>query len=153
MGIWMVIIRHPDICYAISSLSRFGACPRQGHLDLMQYVYGFLKKFDTRCIAVDSSDIDIGKLSCSTTLRADFLDEYRDAFEEIDPKFPKARGRELQTTLIVDSDHNHDKRTRRSITVLIVYVRSTPTIYYSKRQRAIATSFYKFSLTQRRVCD
>ena len=133
MGIWMVIIGRPDICYAMASLDRFGACPRQGHLDLMIHVYGYLKKFSKRRIAIDSKDIDLSQLPNVEQLKADFLEEYVVAKEEMDSKSPKPYGRELQITFLVDSDHAHDCKTRRSITGLIGFVGSTPVMWFSKR--------------------
>ena len=62
MGIWMDIIGRPDICYAMASLGIFGACPRQGHLDLIIHTYGYLKKFANRRIAIDSNDIDLSQI-------------------------------------------------------------------------------------------
>lgn len=43
---------------------------------------------------------------------------------------------------MMDSDHAHDKITRRSITGLVVFVGRTPVLYFSKRQGAIETSTY-----------
>ena len=43
---------------------------------------------------------------------------------------------------MVDSDHAHDKKTRRSLTGLIVYVGSTPVTWKSKRQATVASSTY-----------
>ena len=65
-----------------------------------------------------------------------------DAIEDIGKNHPPARGRELQVTVLVDSDHAHDRKTRRSITGIICYVGSTPVIWLSKRQGAVATSTY-----------
>ena len=48
----------------------------------------------------------------------------------------------MQITVLCDSDHAHDKRTRRSITGIIVFVGSTPVLWLSKRQGAVATSTY-----------
>ena len=80
-------------------------------------------------------------------LRPDFLKEYPDAKEEVDPNFPAPYGHPLETTILVDSDHAHDKKTRRSLTGLIVFVGSTPVTWMSKRQPTIASSTYavKFS--------
>ena len=74
-------------------------------------------------------------------LQLDFLDEYKDASEDME-KIPPSHGRELQITALCDSDHGHDKKTRRSITGIIVYVGSTPVLWLSKRQGAVATSTY-----------
>ena len=63
----------------------------------------------------------------------DFLQDYPDATEEIDPGFPRPYGPILETTILVDSDHAHDQRTRRSLTGLIIFVGSTPVMCPSKR--------------------
>ena len=49
---------------------------------------------------------------------------------------------EISITVFVDSDHGHDKLTRRSITGLIAFLGRTPEFYLSKRQGAIETSTY-----------
>lgn len=48
----------------------------------------------------------------------------------------------MSITAYVNSDHAHDKATRRSITGLIIIVGRTPVLYFSKRQGAIETSTY-----------
>jgi len=53
----------------------------------------------------------------------------------------------VETVILVDSDHAHDKKTRRSLPGLIVFFGSTPVLWLSKRQGSIACSTYaaKFS--------
>ena len=75
-------------------------------------------------------------------LRPDFLQDYPDATEEIDNNFPTVFGPVLQTTLLVDSDHAHDKLTRKSLTGWVGFVGSTPCSWGSKRQGSIASSTY-----------
>jgi hypothetical protein len=41
---WLIVAGRMDINYAISSLSRFAAAPRHGHLDLARHTLGYLKK-------------------------------------------------------------------------------------------------------------
>ena len=48
----------------------------------------------------------------------------------------------MQSTILCDADHAHDKRTRRSITGLLVYIGQTPVSWSSRRQTAIASSTY-----------
>ena len=50
---------------------------------------------------------------------------------------------ELEITAFVNSDHAHDKLTRRSMTGLLILVGRTPVYFMSKRQGAIATSTYE----------
>ena len=40
---WIVCIGRMDVAYATSSLSRFTACPRKGHMDRVLQVFGYLK--------------------------------------------------------------------------------------------------------------
>ena len=49
--------------------------------------------------------------------------------------------------MFVDADHAHDKITGRSITGLVVFVCSTPVVWYSKKQQAVATSTFSAEFT------
>ena len=40
---WNFSVGRFELGPAVSSLNRFGACPREGHLDLIKYVFGYLK--------------------------------------------------------------------------------------------------------------
>jgi hypothetical protein len=71
-----------------------------------------------------------------------FKDFYPDAAEELDTRLPIPLIDELEVTTFVDSDHAHDKVTRRSITGLLITVGRTPVFFMSKRQGAIETSTY-----------
>lgn len=108
-------------------------------------VFGYLKKYPNRRIRVESSDPDfIGE---EETLHKDMTMElaasYPDAMEEMDPNLPKALVPEMCiTAFLVDSDHAHDKVTRRSITGLFIFVGRTPIFWMSKCQGAIEASTY-----------
>ncbi len=72
----------------------------------------------------------------------DFLGQYAYAKEELDHRFPRPMGKELDVYVFFDSDHAHDKVTGRSILGVTVMVGSTPIIWKSKRQGAVQTSTY-----------
>eukprot|EP00957_Ditylum_brightwellii_P149651 11395598-Ditylum_brightwellii.AAC.1 len=67
---------------------------------------------------------------------------YPEAEESINDQLPKPFFDELAITTYVDSNHVHDKLTRRSITGLIIFVGCMPVLYQSKRQGAVETSTY-----------
>ena len=141
---WIVTIGRLDIAYAVSSLSRFTSCPRKGHLERAISVFGYLKRYPNRRIVVDSSDPEIeGDLR---VLEPDYTEVFKefcpDACEECDRKIPPARIDEMEITCFVDSDHGHDRVTRRSITGIVIFVGRTPVYFSSKRQGAIETSTY-----------
>ena len=140
---WMVTIGRPDLCNLVSSLNRFGACPREYHLELAVRAFGFVKQVRGPEIAIDSNPLNYERKAPDyEKVIPDFVQDYPEAKEEIADHFPRSFGPPLETTIFVDSDHAHDQKTRRSLTGLIAYVGSTPVIWLSKRQGAIASSTY-----------
>ena len=67
---------------------------------------------------------------------------YPDSCEEIDVNLPEPLIDEIKITTFVDSDHAHDKITRRSITGMIIFAGKTPIFSQSKRQGSIESSTY-----------
>ena len=123
-------------------MSRFGTCPRQTHLELILYTFGYFKKFLTKSIVINSRSIKRSKkLKKNIT---DFVKKYVYVSQEkIDPILSIPIGPLLEISGYFDSDHGHDQKTRRSITGFLGYVGSTPVTWFSKRQGAMASSTYK----------
>ena len=140
MALWVVLLGCLDVCFAVSSLSRFSCCPRDGHLRRLKRVWGYLKKFPNKCIGISAQDPVFSETLGE--LEVDFADQYKDVYEEMDPAFPEPKGEPLATSVFFDSDHAHDTKTRRSITGVLVVVGSTPVSWLSKRQGAVETSTY-----------
>ena len=140
---WLVMICRIDLCHLVSSLNRFGACPRQTHLDLAVRAFGYLKQVPDPQICIDHRPMLFNRTKPEfTKLIPDFMKDYPDAIEEVDPGFLLSFGPILQTTILVDSDHGHDQKTRRSLTGWIAFVGSTPVAWQSKRQGSVASSTY-----------
>ena len=142
MAQWAVTIGRLDIAFAVSSLSRFSAAPREHHLELACYLFGYVKKHPNRRIVVDSRLLLVDDDLRTTSFHPDFLEDYPDANEDVAMDFPIPFGRELDTSVFFDADHAHDHVTRRSISGLIVFVGSIPVLWQSKRQGCIATNTY-----------
>ena len=143
MAQWAVTIGRVDISFAVSSLSRFSAAPRQGHLELSLHLFGYLRQYPNYRILVDSRPLIVKDPDLNTkhTLDPDFLDQY-EIVEEATGDLPKAFGREIETSIFFDADHAHDQKTRRSISGIIVYAGRTPISWISRRQGCIASSTY-----------
>ena len=143
---WIVALGRLDIGFATSSLSRFVACPRQGHMDRALYVFGYLKKRPNRRYIIDSRDPKIIQNGADGLVDEDLTEtlrsQYPDSEEILDSATPEPLFDEIKITAFVDSDHAHDKLTRRSITGLIIFVGRTPVFYMAKRQGSIETSTY-----------
>ena len=85
-------------------------------------------------------------VECDDQLARDLVKEleemYPDSKEEIDVNLPKPLVPEIALTLFVDTDHAHDKVTRRSVTGILCFLGRTPIFSSAKRQGAIETSTY-----------
>jgi hypothetical protein len=141
MAQWLVTLGRIDICYAVSSLSRFCAAPREGHYKRLLRLWGYLKKYPDKAVAIDARD-PLFDPKEPVEFEPDFGDQYGYASEDMDPMFPEPIYDELTVSIFFDSDHAHDKKTGRSISGIIVLVGRTPIIWKSKRQGAIQTSTY-----------
>ena len=90
------------------------------------WAFGFIKQTPNKVIAIDIRPLPI---NCPTLefdkVIPDDLQDYPDAKEEIALHFPHAFSPVLDTSILVDSDHAHNKATRKSITGLLAYVGST----------------------------
>lgn len=118
----------------VSSLNRFGAFPRQYHLELAMRCFGFIKQTPKYQIAINSRPLQYSRLVPNyEKLRPNFLQDYPHASDELDPGFPLVFGHIMKTAILVDSDHAHDLKIRRSLTGLLGFVGSTPVIWKSTR--------------------
>jgi hypothetical protein len=140
---WTVSIGHLDICYAVSSMSRFCLSPREGHLRRVFRIFGYLKKYPNKAIGIVDIDPIINRNELEEFHNSyDFKDQYAYAYEEIDEHFPEPLGKELPVSIFFDSDHGHDRKTGHSISGVIVIVGCMPITWKSRRQGAVATSTY-----------
>ena len=140
---WANTIGRLDISFACSSLSRFSANPREGHLELAIYLFGYLlKKFPNRQLILNSQPFLISEELTGKSFIPNFLDNYPDAKEDIDTQFPTSYGDKFETSIFFDADHAHDLKTCCSISGLLVFIGSTPVLWKSERQGCIATSTY-----------
>ena len=105
----MVTVGKPELSVTIVSLNRFGACPRECHLQLAVRVIGYVKTVLHKKISIDSQPISFKRDTPDfQVLRPDFLQDCSDTSEETDPNWPSIFGPILQSTFLVDSGHAHD---------------------------------------------
>ena len=128
IGQWLVVAGRFDINYAISSLSRYTATPRERHLARAKDVLGYPSKG----YVINPNPPNIDAKYENVELKKDFGRQYSYFNEDLDPRFPPPLVHELDINVFVDTNHAHDKVTRRSITGLIRFVGSTPIIWSSK---------------------
>ena len=143
IGQWLVMLGRIDICYSISSLSRFCSNPRIGHLERLKKVFGWIKRNKYRHFIIDTKSSEFGEVKSIEKMDYEkFQNIYPDAKEMDDIKLPESLIDEMELTIFVDSDHAHDKISRRSVTGIIVFLGKNPIYWLSQRQGAVEGSSY-----------
>ena len=136
---WAVEIGRVDILLEVSNMSSQLALPREGHLEQVLHILGYLKEHKKLRLMMDSSYPDINEKWFKHYNWEDF---YRDAKEAIPPKMPEPRGNYVTTSCFVDADLAGNKVTRRSQTGVLIFVNQAPIHYYSKKQPTVETSTF-----------
>ena len=77
----------------------------------------------------------------------DWRDFYGDVKELVPPDAPVPRGKHVQMTTFVDSDHAGDQVTRRSRTGVLIFLGMAPIAWHSKKQTSIESSSFGSELS------
>ena len=144
---WAVEIGRLDILLEVALLSTHLALPRQGHLEQVYHIFGYLKQSPRRRLYLDP---DYPMISEERFTKYEWTDFYKYAEEAQPPNMPTPRGRYMSTHCFVDSDHAGDKVTRRSQTGVLIFCCRAPVLSYSKRQNSVETSTYGSELVAMR---
>ena len=140
-GNWLITLGRFDIQFAITTLAQYSVAPREGHMKALHRVFGYLAKFPSGKIIIDTSKPPIRE-EMMITKGQNWIEFYPDAIEELPPKMPSPKGISTTITCFVDSDHARDQVTRRSVTGILLLLDNTPLVWVCKRQRTVETSTY-----------
>ncbi len=136
---WMVELGRVDIATEVSMLLSYLAYPREGHLEAVIHVMGYLRLKHNSQLIFDPTYLDI---DLDSFMSFDWTEFYGDVTEAIPTDMPKPIGKEDDIQMMVDSDHAGDKQTRRSRTGFLIYCNMALIIWLSKRQPTIETSVF-----------
>ena len=99
------------------------ALPREGHLEQVIHMFGYLKSHKKFRLMFDS---DHPQISLTRFKSYDWFDFYRDAKEKIPGNMPEPRGVPMSTSAFVDADLAGDKSNRRSQTGVLIFCNKAP---------------------------
>ena len=136
---WAVEIGRVDILLETSLMSTYLAMPREGHLEQVLHIFGYLKSHKKMRILFDPAYPQINE---NWFKRYDWHDFYRDAKEAIPPNMPEARGRTVIISCFVDANHAGNTVNRRSQTGVLIFVNKAPILWFSKRQPPVESSTF-----------
>ena len=137
---WVVELGRVDTLMETSMMSTDLAMPRQGHLEQVHHIFGYLKEHPKRKLFFDLQHPELDERSFTTY---DWYDFYRDAKEPVLGDMPAPRGQMVLTHCFVDSDHAANTIMRRSQTGLLLFVSRAPVTWFSKRQNTVETSTFR----------
>ena len=137
---WIVELGRVDIITEVSKLASHMALPREGHLDAVFHIFGYLKVKHNSRIIFDPTypEIDLTNFKEEQSWK----DFYGDVKEAIPEDMPEPRGKSVDLRMFVDSDHAGDKHERRSRTGFFIFLNSALVTWKSKKQATIETSVF-----------
>ena len=111
---WVIQIGRFDINTAVMTLSRFRAMPRQGHLDRVKRIHGYLSKLNHATIKIrtdapDYSSVPVKQYDWEYTC-------YADGKEEIPIGAPVSKGKSVTMTSFFDANLYHDLVSGKAVT-------------------------------------
>jgi hypothetical protein len=145
---WAVELGRIDIAFCVANMSKYLVQPREGHLNQLFHLFGYLKSHDRSRIVLDASR---PKVDEQRFVKQDWTEFYRDAQEPIPQNAPEPRGNSVIISCFVDADHAGDRITRRSHTFIIIFVNRAPIIWYSKQQNTVETSTFGSEFVAARI--
>jgi hypothetical protein len=138
---WAIELGRLDIFVEVLQLSQHQALPRRGHLETLFHIFTYLKKHENSARIVFDP-----KTPCFDERvfnpNADWQDFYGDVCEELPPNMPEPKGKVVDLSCFVDTNHAENVIIRRLHTGIIIYVQNAPIIWLSKQQNTVeSTSF------------
>ena len=148
---WATELGRIDILYEVSILSQYQSAPRQGHMEQIMHIFGYLKKYPKITIYMDPTFpiIDYGDFNTNPN---DFKEYYRDAHDELPMNMPRPRGRSVTTTAFVDASFAQNKKTRKSHMGFKIFVNRAPIIWFSKKQSTVEASTFSAEFIALKMC-
>ena len=140
---WTISLCRLDIANAVMTLGRYRAEPRQGHLNRVKRIVGYLKKFPHACIRFRTGIPNHEAIYGEDGPQFNWMHSvYGDPKEDVPDDAPPPKGNPVRTTTFKDANLMHDFSTGRSATGIFHFLNQTPIEWFSKRQGQVETATY-----------
>jgi hypothetical protein len=135
----LVTLGRFDVHYAAQTMARYNMAPREGHLQAMKRIFGYLKNHAKLQIVYNA---ELPEHTEYSGANYDWFELYPSASEEIPDDLPVPKGKPVKVSGYFDADHAGCLQTRRSTTGILMFLNRTPVKWYSKRQATVESSTY-----------
>jgi hypothetical protein len=129
-------------------MSSFRAAPRQGHLDRVKRMCGYLANKKSAAIRIRTEKPDYSDVPVRTF---DWERIYGKVEEEIPDDIPEPLGKSVVTTTFLDANLLHCLATGRSVSGILHLLNKTPVDWFSKKQNTVETATYGSEFVVARV--
>jgi hypothetical protein len=146
---WVVSLGRFDIMTALVTMSQFRIAPRQGHLERLKQIYGYLRRFKTASLRVE---VDPPDYSHMEQLQHDWSYSVYGDVEKLVPKdVPEPLGKPVILSHYCDANLCHDLITGRAVTGILHFVNGMVIDWYSKKQATVETATYGAEFVAARI--
>jgi len=137
---WAVELGRIDLTQAVSLMARFRNAPREGHMEAVLRIFGYIKGHLNSKVVFDPAYRNWTHINWHDD--AEWKDFYPDAAEPMPPHAPEPRGKEVQINIYCDASHATCLATRRSTTGILMFLNGAAVRWYSKRQNTVESSTF-----------
>ena len=137
---WTISLGRFDVATAVMSMSSFRAAPREGHLERVKRICGYLSKFRNAFIRIRTEEPDYSDLPSKDYDWSRSV--YGDVKERRAPDAPEPKGKYVTTTTYKDANLYHDLSTGRAVTGVLHFLNQTPIDWFTKKQETVETATY-----------
>jgi len=137
---WAVTLGRLDIHHATMCMSRFRAEPRQGHLQAVAKMFGYLDNYRSASIKFRIGIPDHSEIEKEQPAEFDWSYICGKVKEMTDPNLPKEKGKSVRASFFIDANLGHDKVTGRSCCGIISMLNLTPIDSYCKLTNTVETT-------------
>ena len=125
------------------SLSRFCHCPQKGHVDRLQHVCGYVKKFPRGAIQFCTGISDHEVLFGVPPIKYDWMEMvYGSPTEEVPVDAPQPKGNSVRMSTSCDANLMHDLVMGRPASSILRFFNQTPMDWFSKHQNQVKSATY-----------
>ena len=136
---WIVELGRVDVITEVLTLASYLAAPREGHLEAAIHIYSYMKKKHNSRLVFDPTYPEHPR----DAFQSHDWEHFYGGVEEVIPlNASPPRGKEVELTMYVDSDHAGDKRSRRSRTGYFILLNSALIAWLSKKQPTVETAVF-----------
>jgi hypothetical protein len=147
---WVIQIGRFDVATAVMTMSRFRAAPREGHMERVRRIHGYISKMRFGVVRMctdepDFSDIPVKHYDWEYSC-------YAGAKEMLPDDAPRPLGKRIVLSAYVDANLYHDMISGRSVTGIIHMANKTVIDFHSKLQSTVETATFGSEYVAARTC-